>query len=50
MSEMHDGIGSQLTLALSLVRRMDREANPGAPRPRMARWPRCCARASRTCS
>ena len=28
MSEMHDGIGSQLTLALSLVRRMDREANP----------------------
>jgi len=30
MSEMHDGIGSQLTLALSLVRRMDREANPGA--------------------
>ena len=31
MSEMHDGIGSQLTLALSLVRRMDREANPGAP-------------------
>ncbi len=29
MSEMHDGIGSQLTLALSLVRRMDREANPG---------------------
>ncbi len=31
MSEMHDGIGSQLTLALSLVRRMDREANPTAP-------------------
>jgi signal transduction histidine kinase len=31
MSEMHDGIGSQLTLALSLVRRIDREANPGAP-------------------
>ncbi len=31
MSEMHDGIGSQLTLALSLVRRMDREANPGLP-------------------
>ena len=31
MSEMHDGIGSQLTLALSLVRRMDREANPGGP-------------------
>ena len=30
MSEMHDGIGSQLTLALSLVRRMDREANPSA--------------------
>jgi len=30
MSEMHDGIGSQLTLALSLVRRMDREANPAA--------------------
>ena len=30
MSEMHDGIGSQLTLALSLVRRMDREANPDA--------------------
>jgi len=30
MSEMHDGIGSQLTLALSLVRRMDREANPQA--------------------
>ena len=29
MSEMHDGIGSQLTLALSLVRRMDREADPG---------------------
>jgi signal transduction histidine kinase len=28
MSEMHDGIGSQLTLALSLVRRMDREADP----------------------
>ena len=28
MSEMHDGIGSQLTLALSLVRRIDREANP----------------------
>ena len=31
MSEMHDGIGSQLTLALSLVRRMDRDANPGEP-------------------
>ena len=30
MSEMHDGIGSQLTLALSQVRRMDREANPSA--------------------
>jgi signal transduction histidine kinase len=30
MSEMHDGIGSQLTLALSLVRRMDREANPSS--------------------
>ncbi len=30
MSEMHDGIGSQLTLALSLVRRMDRESNPAA--------------------
>ncbi|MBW8779829.1 MAG: histidine kinase, partial [Burkholderiales bacterium] len=29
MSEMHDGIGSQLTMALSLVRRMDREADPG---------------------
>ena len=29
MSEMHDGIGSQLTMALSLVRRMDREASPG---------------------
>jgi signal transduction histidine kinase len=28
MSEMHDGIGSQLTLALSRVRRMDREADP----------------------
>ena len=28
MSEMHDGIGSQLTMALSLVRRMDREAHP----------------------
>ena len=28
MSEMHDGIGSQLTIALSLVRRIDREANP----------------------
>ncbi|MFL6697844.1 MAG: ATP-binding protein [Vitreoscilla sp.] len=28
MSEMHDGIGSQLTMALSLVRRMDREADP----------------------
>jgi len=28
MSEMHDGIGSQLTMALSLVRGMDREANP----------------------
>ena len=30
MSEMHDGIGSQLTMALSLVRSMDREANPGS--------------------
>jgi signal transduction histidine kinase len=29
MSEMHDGIGSQLTMALSLVRRLDREADPG---------------------
>lgn len=29
MSEMHDGIGSQLTMALSLVRRMDRESDPG---------------------
>ena len=29
MSEMHDGIGSQLTMALSLVRSLDREANPG---------------------
>jgi signal transduction histidine kinase len=28
MSEMHDGIGSQLTMALSLVRGMDREADP----------------------
>ena len=28
MSEMHDGIGSQLTMALSLVRRMDRETHP----------------------
>ena len=28
MSEMHDGIGSQLTLALSLVRQLDREAHP----------------------
>ena len=28
MSEMHDGIGSQLTMALSLVRSMDRESNP----------------------
>jgi len=28
MTEMHDGIGSQLTLALSLVRRLDREADP----------------------
>nr|MDP9126015.1 histidine kinase [Pseudomonadota bacterium] len=28
MSEMHDGIGSQLTMALSLVRSMDREADP----------------------
>ena len=28
MSEMHDGIGSQLTMALSLVRRMDRDADP----------------------
>ncbi|MEP6504435.1 MAG: hypothetical protein ABJD97_13950, partial [Betaproteobacteria bacterium] len=30
MSEMHDGIGSQLTLALSLVRRMDHEADPSS--------------------
>ena len=30
MSEMHDGIGSQLTMALSLVRRMDREADPAS--------------------
>jgi len=29
MSEMHDGIGSQLTMALSLVRSLDREADPG---------------------
>jgi signal transduction histidine kinase len=28
MSEMHDGIGSQLTMALSLVRQLDREHNP----------------------
>ncbi len=28
MSEMHDGIGSQLTMALSLVRQLDRERNP----------------------
>jgi len=28
MSEMHDGIGSQLTMALSLVRQMDREHDP----------------------
>ncbi len=28
MSEMHDGIGSQLTMALSLVRRLDREPDP----------------------
>jgi signal transduction histidine kinase len=28
MSEMHDGIGSQLTMALSLVRQLDRETNP----------------------
>jgi len=28
MSEMHDGIGSQLTMALSLVRQLDREAHP----------------------
>jgi signal transduction histidine kinase len=28
MSEMHDGIGSQLTMALSLVRRLDQEPNP----------------------
>jgi signal transduction histidine kinase len=28
MSEMHDGIGSQLTMALSLVRGMDRAADP----------------------
>ena len=31
MSEMHDGIGSQLTMALSLVRRLDREADPAGP-------------------
>ena len=30
MSEMHDGIGSQLTMALSLVRRLDREADPSS--------------------
>ena len=30
MSEMHDGIGSQLTMALSLVRRMDRETDPSS--------------------
>ena len=30
MSEMHDGIGSQLTMALSLVRRMDRETDPAS--------------------
>ena len=29
MSEMHDGIGSQLTMALSLVRSLDRAADPG---------------------
>ena len=29
MSEMHDGIGSQLTMALSLVRQLDRDADPG---------------------
>ena len=29
MSEMHDGIGSQLTMALSLVRQLDREHDPG---------------------
>ena len=29
MSEMHDGIGSQLTMALSLVRRMDRDSGQG---------------------
>lgn len=28
MSEMHDGIGSQLTMALSLVRQLDRETHP----------------------
>ena len=28
MSEMHDGIGSQLTMALSLVRQLDRDAHP----------------------
>lgn len=28
MSEMHDGIGSQLTMALSLVRQLDLEKNP----------------------
>ena len=28
MSEMHDGIGSQLTMALSLVRQLDREHDP----------------------
>ena len=28
MSEMHDGIGSQLTMALSLVRRHDHESDP----------------------
>ena len=28
MSEMHDGIGSQLTMALSLVRQLDIEKNP----------------------
>ena len=49
MSEMHDGIGSQLTMALSLVRQLDREHNPAAA-ARTAASPRCCARASRTCN
>jgi len=30
MSEMHDGIGSQLTMALSLVRQLDLEHDPGS--------------------